>query len=422
MTTTPNPLALASTDTLRNASMEDLVELLRRQADLKYDVVVNGKALRYEDGLLVVDGGALRFGDDGVEEADARLRPTVGCEDQLADRLKIPTRYMRVMRDDAVAHTDAEGKPDDDLDQLIYGPAGLLDHNVNHWLRRDPGRKFLVRAFRTDDADAVGVARSILSDQFGMYDHLDMLVAAIQGVQATGTEIQVEGCDLTERRMQVRISAPAIKALAPTLLANYRSPFGPGGLERVREVANREGKGYEPGEEPVVFAGLVISNSETGGGALQIMPQVIIQICKNGLRIKGDALRAVHLGSRLEEGVIRWSGETQRKGLDLVTARAKDAVASFLDVGYIEKVIERLDQLAGTPVKEPEKMVERVGKQFGFSEDEQNTVLKAFIAGGQVTAGGVMQAVTAAAQTFPDPDRAADFEELAVDVLEFAAR
>lgn len=416
----PNPLALASTETLRNAKLEDLVALLRTQADVKYDVVVNAKALRYEAGLLVIDGGALRLLDEGVEEADARLRPTTSCEEDVASKFEIPTRYMRKLRADAGAHFNPDTAMGDPLAAMVA--AELLDHNVNHWLRRDEGRKFLIRGFRTDDPNEIGVARAVLSDQFGMYDHLDMLVAALDGVKQSGTEITIEGCDLTEKRMQVRVSAPAIKALAPSLLRGYRSPFGPGGIERVRDVANREGMGYEPGEEPVVFAGFVIGNSETGGGAMTIMPQVIVQICRNGLRIKGDALRAVHLGSKLEEGVIRWSGETQRKGIELVTARAKDAVATFLDVRYIEGVVARLDALAGAEVKEPEKMVERVGKQFGFSEEEQNTVLRAFIAGGQLTAGGVMQAVTAAAQAIEDPDRAADFEELAVDVLEFAAR
>lgn len=420
--TTTNPLALASTDTLRNANLEDLVALLRTQAELKYDVVVNAKALRYDAGLLAVDGGALRFGDDGVEEADARLRPTLPCEEALAGKLEIPTRYVRKMRADAI--TQAAKMTADDVDQAMANTfaADLLDHNVNHWLGRDPNRKFLVRAFRNDNPDEVGVARAVLSDQFGMYDHLDMLVAALDGVKQSGTEITIEGCDLSEKRMQVRITAPAIKALAPSLLAGYRTPFGTGGIERVRNLANSEGMGYEPGEEPVVFAGFVISNSETGDGALTIMPQVIIQICRNGLRIKGDALKSIHLGSKLEDGVIRWSGETQRKGIELVTARAKDAVTTFLDVAYIERVVARLDELAGKAIAEPEKMVERVGKQFGFSEDEQNTILRAFIAGGQLTAGGVMQAVTAAAQTIEDPDRAADLEESAEDVLAFAAR
>jgi len=232
--TAPNPLALASTETLRNATLEDLVALLRAQADVKYDVVVNAKALRYEAGLLVIDGGALRMLDDGVEEADARLRPTTSCEEDVAAKLEIPTRYMRKMRGDAIAavktyegeFTRGDGTQSDEY--IDYVTAGdLLDHNVNHWLRQDPSRKFLVRGFRTDDPNEVGIARAVLSDQFGMYDHLDMLVAALDGVQQSGTEIHIEGCDLTENRMQVRVSAPAVKALAPDHAPGPEPQFEP---------------------------------------------------------------------------------------------------------------------------------------------------------------------------------------------------
>jgi len=43
-----------------------------------------------------------------------------------------------------------------------------------------------------------------------------------------------------------------------------------------------------------------------------------------------------------------------------------------------------------------------------------------FIRGGQISAGGVMQAVTAYAQTVEDPDRAYDVERAGVPALEAA--
>lgn len=415
-------LSLAKTDTLRGAELPDLVALLGSQADIRYDVVANAKALRYECGHLVVEGGAARIDDEGVTSADAKLRLTQGCEDQVADRLEIPTRYVRKMRADAVGR---QARMDDapDRDQVA---ATLLDHNVNHWLRANPSRTFLVRAFRDDDPDSVGIARAFLSDRYGSIDNLDVLVAALDGVRRAGVNINIDGCDLSEQRMSVRVSAPEVSALAPELLKGYRSPFSDdrpgGGIERIRALAAREGLGYEAGEEPVVFAGFVISNSEVGGGAFSITPRVIVQICRNGLTIKADALRQVHLGARLDEGLIRWSDETQRKSIDLVTAKAQDAVTTFLDVEYIKAVVARMEEHAGSPVKDPAKIVERVGKNFGFSEEEQSSILSAFISSGQTTAGGVMQAVTAAAQTISDPDRAADLEASALDVLEFAAR
>src|SRR5690606_20239204 len=103
-------------------------------------------------------------------------------------------------------------------------------------------------------------------------------------------------------RMYVRVVAPEVQALAPTLLAGYRSPF----------------TGQSGTDNPTVFAGFEISNSEVGGGAFTIVPRLVIQVCNNGLKITKDAVRNVHLGARLDDGVIRWSESTQRQNLDLV--------------------------------------------------------------------------------------------------------
>ena len=57
----------------------------------------------------------------------------------------------------------------------------------------------------------------------------------------------------------------------------------------------------------------------------------MVQVCRNGLTITRDAMRAVHLGERLDEGVVTWSGNTQDKTLALITAKTTDAVTTFLD-------------------------------------------------------------------------------------------
>jgi hypothetical protein len=75
-----------------------------------------------------------------------------------------------------------------------------------------------------------------------------------------------------------------------------------------------------------VFAGFEITNSEVGTGRSTITPPLTVRICGNGLTISGDALSKVHVGARLDEGVIRWSRDTERGALELVTAQSRDAV------------------------------------------------------------------------------------------------
>ncbi|MGH3900428.1 MAG: hypothetical protein ACRDTA_19725 [Pseudonocardiaceae bacterium] len=62
----------------------------------------------------------------------------------------------------------------------------------------------------------------------------------------------------------------------------------------------------------------MISNSEVGHGSFSVTPQITIQVCDNGMTFTRDAMREVHLGGRLDAGVIRWSSDTHDAALDLV--------------------------------------------------------------------------------------------------------
>jgi hypothetical protein len=131
--------------------------------------------------------------------------------------------------------------------------------------------------------------------------------------------------------------------------------------------------------------------------------------------------RAVHLGSRQDEGVIRYSADTQDKELALITARARDAVSTFLSPGYLQEKVSQIERDADVPVTRPEETVRHVAKAAKFSDDMADAILGHFIRGGQPTAGGVMQAVTSVAQTLDDPDAASELEAQALRVMALAA-
>jgi hypothetical protein len=109
------------------------------------------------------------------------------------------------------------------------------------------------------------------------------------------------------------------------------------------------------------------------------------------------------------------------KELALITARARDAVATFLSTDYLLGKIAQLERTVGVPVTHPEQTVRRVAKAAKFSDELADAILGHFIRGGQLTAGGVMQAVTSVAQTLDDADAAHDLEAQAVRVLDLAA-
>ena len=369
--------------TTRHADLNDLAALLREQQARKVDVVAPPSALHARGGMLVIVGTEPVLTDAGVDLADGTYRPTAVCDEGIADKLGIDLRYLRKLRDHAI---------------------DLYDVNVNGWLdRADPGRRFLVRCFRGRTGS--GVARALLSDGYKRIDHLDVLTAILSGVERAGVPVHVQGCDLTERRMYVRLFSEQVSALAPALLAGYRSPF----------------TGAEGAANPVVWGGLVITNSETGDGAAAITPRLVVEVCRNGYTITADAHRAVHLGGRLAQGVIDWSADTQQRSLDLITAKARDAVARFLDPAYVQAVVTRIERDASVPVERPQDTIALVSQQLRFTDEQQDAVLSHFIRGGSLTAGGVMHAVTSVAQTLDDADAAHDMESQALKVLQLAA-
>lgn len=404
--------------TARNATLDDLADLLKDQQTRKVDIVIPAANLRADKGRITVSGADPMLTDDGVTDINGHYTPTDVFDEGLSDKLGIPLGYLRRLRADAV---------------------DLYDANVNGWLRgraivrggqrdvlRDAdGRNFLFRGFRRSDGQD-GVGRALLSDKYGRTDNLDVLTASLQGIADAGVDAEIVQCDLSDRRMYFRAVAPALTALAPTLLKGYRSPFADPevqaqrsgrSLEQWRAVAAREQMRYETGSEPIVFAGFEGRNSETGNGAFTIVPVITVQVCRNGLTIPAAAFRKVHLGRKLDQGVIDWSAATQQKNLELVRAQAADAVRTFLSPGFLAEQVAQIEAKAGAPVAEPDKTVKALGKSLSYSDAEVDGILGHFIRGGQMTAGGVANAITSYAQVVCDADRAHELEDTALKAL-----
>lgn len=379
----------------RNAGLGELRDLLVDQHARKIDVVTPASRIRFKDGNVVLSGNEQQITLDGVTNVNGTYRPTDVFDEGIADKLKIPLAYVRRLRLERPDLYDANANG------LLRGKAKLRD-GQQEWLFQPDERSFLVRAFRGDDGGE-GVARAFLSDRYAVMDNFDVLTAALDGVQRAGVNVEIDGCDLSDRKMYVRIKAPMVQALAPELLKGYKSPFS----------------GQRGSDNPTVFAGLQISNSEVGAGAFSIVPRLIVEVCSNGMTIQRDAVRNVHLGGKLEHGIVRWGADTEATNLKLITEKARDSVATFLDVDYMRKVIRDMEQQSGKPIKEVES-VKLVSKKLAFDQEQSDLIFAMFVKGGDMTAGGVMHAVTAAAQQTKNADKAADMEAAAFKALELA--
>jgi hypothetical protein len=412
--------------TARNATLEDLAAILQTQKAEQLDIVAPAATLRSKGGVLHIEGvGNPTISESGVTPGVGKFRPTGVFDEGLAEKLQIPVAFLRRMREQRTDLYDLN------VNGLLHGKSVRKAGGDIEVVHPADDRQFLLRLFRGDEGGE-GVARAMLSDSYKTIDNLDILTAILTVVRASNVQVEVAKADLTDRRMYVDLIAPQMAALAPVLLGGYRNPFedprvdaqrrGAGRREGEfaywRGVAERDGMGYDPGTEPVVYAGVRISNSEVGGGAFSIVPRLILQVCRNGMTISQDVVRHVHLGGKLDTGLIEWSDATQRKQLDLIMGKTADAMRAFLDPQYLASRLEKIEADAGKPVDEPNKTIEIVGRSCGFTKAETQNVLDFFIRGGQMTAGGVANAITAFSQTVADADRAGELDAQALRAME----
>ncbi|WP_040713375.1 hypothetical protein [Nocardia takedensis] len=409
-------MSIAST--VRHTDLGDLVGLLNDQQAAKLDVLAPASALRATDGLIELAGVEPVLDERGFTAVDGLYRPTGAADSHLGSKLKIPAGYLKSLRE--MQRTDLY---DANVNGLLHGPTDP----------RLPGgpdeRSFLLRLFTPGTGGEPGLLRAVLSDRYGIIDNLDVLTAVLDGIRLADTDVTVRSCDLSESSMHCKVVSPKIHALAPTFLDNYRTPFAnpeleaerrraAGDIDRWRRVAAREGRGYRPGAEPVVFAGLRFSNSEIGHHAVTLKPELVVQICDNGLTLPMFAYTKRHVGDRLEIGATgSWSQDTQRKRLAVITAETRDKVSEWMSPEFLDARVQELERHAGTPVTAPERTLEVMGKKLGFTEDERSGILSHFIAGGQLTAAGIANAVTSYSQTIPDPDRADTLDDLALTAM-----
>lgn len=384
----------------RNLEVAQLGRMLQQLDTCTVDLNVPASRLGVDEGRLQLANMEPVITDTGVVDVTGKYALTSTAVGHLGGLTGVPTRYLR--------DCQATNLP-------------LFDENLNSWFAHDKlsEKNVLVRllvGLDSDNPGIVGQARAFLSDRYGARDNLPFLLAVLDGIRQAGLradQLDIKG-DLTEDRMYLVVRAPEITGYAWDLLQGYRSPY-----------ANGHGTahgGMDAENLPIIEAGFIVQNSETGGSAAKITPRVVVRACSNGLQQTVDSMRQVHLGAKLAEGQVEWSAETRRAANELARTQATDAVKSFLNVSYVEKVIERLTEDGVTPIKEVKKTIEVVAKELSYTEGEADSILNFFIDAGQRTAGGVMQAITAAVQQIEDPQRAYDIEATAVDAMKVAAR
>jgi hypothetical protein len=275
--------------------------------------------------------------------------PTEACHEQIAEKCKIPLPYYA---------------------RVKSANATLLAQNVNQWIKDREKRQI-----RTLD----GKARALVSDKYRAIDHSDIFFAGIKLFQERGAA--VVQADLSDRHMYV-------KAINPDLEVDA-------------------GKGIGP-----LWGGVVLRNSETGHGSLDVSSFYFRIVCLNGMM--GDSLfNRVHLGVELEVGV--YSQETISQTSKAIWMQARDQIGRALDQTNIEEYAAKLQGAQLVLLPSPTELVAGGWNGIGVSEVEKKAILKELMTSSNDIGWSqfaLSQAVTAIAREHLEGDRKAELEHM----------
>lgn len=338
-------------------TLQEFATEIARQSLVKRDFIVPASRLR----LDTVNGSQLHLGLDQKEYFG--LRPTM--HEQLSTRLDIPRAYYEKMR----AH-----QPE------------LLAVNVNTWLQTFSDR-YLLRVLDND-------ARALLSDRYRPIDNVDLAEAILP--RLNDLNVTIESCEITERRLYIKAVTSQVQA------------------------------DIVPGD--VVQAGICISNSEVGLGALKIEPLIYRLICKNGAVINDMATRKSHIGRRHSSldlndhhTYAQYITDATRVAEDKAFwMKIHDVMNALLNGPTFQQIVAQWQLATTRAIVNPDvtTVVERTAKKFALAATEQSSVLEHLMAGRDLSAYGLMNAITRTAHDVESYDRSTDLERIGPQIIE----
>jgi|307.fasta_scaffold04797_8 hypothetical protein len=346
-----------------------LVELateVQRQAASKKDALVQTQSLAVNTNgqSLLWLGGAEPFGLTNLAHR------------QMGDHLGIPAKWYDTM----------QGRIED---WKLPDGSNLFDTTVNTLLKARPANE--QRLVRTLD----GNARAFLSNKYKPIDNLPVLMSILPVLQdMKGLDWAKASLEVTDNKMYLQLVNRDLTALI-TGKHNF-----------IDEVA----------------AGIVISNSEVGLGAFRIQPMMWRLVCENGLIRTIESKVKYHVG-----GVMGTDGEAYSwLGDDTIQARSeatvlemRDAVRAALDGDLFQNSVDAANAAAGVKMQgDPIAAVQWVTDKFNFNADEQAATLRNLIEGSDLSLWGMVNAVTATANTVESYDRAVELETMGGKLLD----
>lgn len=267
---------------------------------------------------------------------------------QVASALGIPVKYYDLMQ---------SKKPE------------LLAENVNAWFA-DRTSSYMVRSM---DYGSGQVARALLSERYRRIDNMEIATSVLP-LFAGNDQYEVMSCEVTENRLYLKV-------------VNHRM-----------EVEVRKGD--------IVQAGVMISNSEVGLGAVSIQPLVYRLVCTNGMVVNDMGERRHHVGRQakaVEDSFTLYSDETMEAEDKAFLLKLRDTTMAAIDEARFAQVVGRLQESMAVPITgKVQDVVQLTSQSYGINADEQEGILKYLIAGGDLSLYGLSKANRKIAESLSD--------------------
>lgn len=293
--------------------LESLIRELEQQKPLKWDEKLHSSEIRM---ALAKNKPRFQIRSNGF------LSIREFCSNQIAEKLEIPLKYYRRMEESA---------PE------------LLVRNVNTWLEKGD-KDYFIRGL----GDSV---RAFLSDRYRVIDHLDVLMCALNELQAHSAEI--EDCYLSETELNIKVKSPNLR-------------------DFVRH------------KDDLMIGGIFLTNSETGHKALRVEPRLFRVKCSNGLIVEEMVTREIHVGNG-DEGFDEIIYLSLRRSI-------RELFAKF------GEIIQTLRESSEIKVRNPQKLISNVVEHYRLSDSQRDNILMAFGAEPEADKYGIANALTLAAQ------------------------
>ena len=274
---------------------------------------------------------------------------------QVGSALGIPAKYYDMMK---------KQKPE------------LLAENVNAWFG-DRDQSYMIRSM---DYGSGRVARALLSDRYRRIDNLE-IASAVLPLFAGQEGMEVMSCEVTENRLYLKI-------------VNHR-------LEMAC-VGDR------------VQAGVLISNSEVGLGAVSVQPLVYTLACTNGMVVSSLGERKTHVGraaKAMEDSFFLYSDETKEAEDKAFMLKLRDTTLAAIEEARFAQIVGKLEESNNARITgRVQDVIELTGKAFDLNQPEQDSIINYLIQGGNLSLYGLSNAITRASQDVESYDRATTLE------------